>query len=53
MDGLTDELRQESPWTMVFADDSVIYSELKNDYMRATARVETRSERLPNEKRMT
>ena len=24
MDKLTDEVRQESPWTMTFADDTVI-----------------------------
>ncbi|XP_065642625.1 uncharacterized protein LOC136074248 [Hydra vulgaris] len=27
MDRLTDEVRQESPWTMMFADDIVICSE--------------------------
>ena len=27
MDRLTDEVRQESPWTMTFADDIVICSE--------------------------
>lgn len=26
-DRLTDEVRQESPWTMNFADDIVIFSE--------------------------
>ena len=26
MDGLTDEVRQESPWTMLFADDIVVCS---------------------------
>ena len=29
MDGLTDEVGQESPWTMIFADDIVICSESK------------------------
>ena len=27
MDRLTDDVRQESPWTMMFADDIVIFSE--------------------------
>ena len=27
MDRLTDEVRQESPWNMMFTDDIVIYSE--------------------------
>lgn len=29
MDGLTDKVRQESLWTMMFADDTVIYSDSK------------------------
>lgn len=29
MDKLTDEVRQESLWTMMFADDTVIYSDSK------------------------
>ena len=29
MDRLTDEVRQESPWTMRFADENVICSESK------------------------
>ena len=29
MDRLTDEVRQEAPWTMLFADDIVICSETK------------------------
>lgn len=29
MDGLTDEVRQETLWTMMFADDMVVYGENK------------------------
>ena len=29
MDSMTDEIRQEAPWTMMFADDIVICSESK------------------------
>ena len=29
MDMMPDEIREEDPWTMMFADDSVIYSESK------------------------
>ena len=36
MDRLTDEIRQESPWTMMFADDIVICSESREQAERAS-----------------
>ena len=35
MDRLTDEVRQESPWNMMFADDIVICSKVKNRWRGA------------------
>ena len=31
MDRMTDEIREEAPWTMTFADDIVLRSESKED----------------------
>lgn len=44
MDRLPDELRQESPWTMMFVDDIVICSERRQ-------LVEENQEERPGEKR--
>ena len=38
MDWLTDEVRQESPWNMMFADDIVICSESKEQVERSLER---------------
>ena len=38
MDRLTDEVRQESPWNMMFADDIVICSESKEQMERSLER---------------
>ena len=38
MDRLTDEVRQESPWNMLFADDIVIFSESKEQVERSLER---------------
>ena len=38
MDRLTDEVRQESPWNMMFADDIVIFSESKEQVERSLER---------------
>ena len=35
MDRLTDEVRQESPWNMMFLDDIVIFSESKEQVERS------------------
>ena len=44
MDRITDDIREEAPWTMMFADDIVICSESKE-------RVEEKLERCFGEKR--
>ena len=38
MDRLTDKVRQESPWNMMFADDAVICSESKGQVARSLER---------------
>ena len=38
MDRLTDEVRQESPWNMMFADDIVICSDSKEQVKRSLER---------------
>ena len=38
MDRLTDEVRQESPWNMMFTDDIVICSESKKQVERSLER---------------
>ena len=38
MDRLTDEVRQESPWNMMFTDDTMICSESKEQVERSLER---------------
>ena len=40
MDRLTDEVRQKSPWNIMFVDDIVICSESKEQVERSLERVE-------------
>ena len=45
MDRVTDEIREEAPWTMMFADDIVIGSERrKTEYMRVNERQDNGSD---------